>query len=218
MSKPDDAGVAPADCALGDLDGPRSLAHRGDEDLHDDRVAGLGGALAAQAEALEVRFDDLVEGQALLGRELRGVAHLGVGDAVGGEVLGAFGGDPDDRVAILEDADRVLEGLEVQLERLAIRAAPEPGRQLVDVGRRQAAVAELAREVDDGRGPQSAVEVVVEQRLGRLSNGLEGQHRFAGWYARHGTSRSPPRRSRRRAIERDGTAAISRRCRPRRGR
>ena len=79
-------------------------------------------------EALEVRIDHLVEGQALLGRQLRGVAHLGVGDAVGGEVLGALGGDADDRVAVLQHADRVLERLEVQLERLAIRAAAEPGR------------------------------------------------------------------------------------------
>ena len=99
---------------------------------------------AADPEALEVRLDDLVEGQALLGRELRGVAHLRVDDAVGGEVLGALRGDADDRVAVLEDADGVLERLEVQLERLAVGAAAEPRRELVDVGRRQARVAVLA--------------------------------------------------------------------------
>ena len=41
----------------------------------------------------------LVQGQALLGAELGRHPDLGVGDAVGGEVLGALGGDPGDRVA-----------------------------------------------------------------------------------------------------------------------
>ena len=103
----------------------------------DDRLAGRGGPLHPDPEALEVRLDDLVEGQPALGRELGGVADLGVRDAVGGEVLGALGGDADDRVAFLEDADGVGERLEVELERLAVGAAPEPRRELVDVGRRQ---------------------------------------------------------------------------------
>ena len=104
--EPDDAGVAPADRALGDLDRAGGLAHRGHEHLHDDRRAGRGRPGHPDPEALEVRLDDLVEGQAALGRQLRGVADLGVGDAVGGEVLGALGGDPDDRVALLQDAER----------------------------------------------------------------------------------------------------------------
>ena len=61
--------------------------------------------------------------------EFRRVSDLGVGDAVGGQVLGAFGGDPDDRVALLHDAGRVGEGLEIELERLAVGAPPEPRGQ-----------------------------------------------------------------------------------------
>ena len=62
------------------------------------------------------------------------IADLGVDDAVGGEVLGALGRDPLDRVAVLHDADRVGEGLEVEHEALAVGAAAEPRRELV--GRR----------------------------------------------------------------------------------
>src|SRR4029079_12575204 len=37
-----DAGVSPADRALGDLDGARRLAHRRHQHPHDDRMARLG--------------------------------------------------------------------------------------------------------------------------------------------------------------------------------
>ena len=87
-------------------------------------------------EPLEVRRDDLVERHAALRRQLRGVAHLGVDDPVGGEVLGAFGGDPDDRVALLHDPDRVGERLEVELEGLAVRTAADPRRERLGIGRR----------------------------------------------------------------------------------
>ena len=101
-------------------------------------LAGRRRPLRAHPEPLEVRLDDLVEGQPALDGQLGGVADLGVDDAVGREVLGAFGGDPDDRVALLHDAEGVRERLEVELERLAVGAAPEPRREIVDVGGRQA--------------------------------------------------------------------------------
>ena len=137
--------------------------------------AGLRVA-CADREALEVRGDHLVEGQAALGRQLRRVADLGVDDAVGGEVLGALGRDADDRVALLHDPDRVGERLEVELEGLAVGAAPDVRRELVGIGRRQPVVAELGREVDDGGRPKATVEVVVEHRLGRLADRLRAQH------------------------------------------
>ena len=173
--EPDDAGVAPADRALGDLDRAGRLAHRRDEHLHDDRVAGRGGSLHPDPEPLEVRLDDLVEGQPVLGRQLRRVADLGVDDAVGGEVLGALGGDPDDRVALLHDPERVLERLEVELERLPVGAATEPRGQVVDVassaGRRSRTRAARSMTV---AGPEAAVEVVVEERLRGLSGSCRG--------------------------------------------
>ena len=101
------------------------------------------GFPAAAARASPMRYPSrmallhLVEGQPPFRAELGRHPDLGIDDAVGREVLGALGRDPDDRVALLHDPERVGEGLEVQLERLAIGAAPEPGRQLVEVGRGQ---------------------------------------------------------------------------------
>ena len=174
--EPDDPGVAPADRAFGDLDRARGLAHRGHDRAHDDGMAGGGGPRLPDRVAREDRLLDLVERQAALGAQLRGHADLGVDDAVGGEVLGALGRDPGDRVALLHDAGRVVERLEVELERLAVGAAAEPRRQLVDVGGRQAVVAELGGEVDHRRGAQAAVEVVVEERLRGARDGVGCQH------------------------------------------
>ena len=141
-----------------------------------DRVPGRGRVRRPDPEPLEVRPHDLVQRQALLDRQLGRVPHLRVHDAVRGEVLGALGGDPHDGVVVLHDAERVLERLEIQLEALAVRTPPEPGGQLVHVLGRQVGVAVLAREVDDGRRAQAAVEVVVEQRLGRLADRVGRQH------------------------------------------
>jgi hypothetical protein len=71
--------------------------------------------LLADPEPLRVGLDDLVERQAALDRQLGGIPDLGIGDAVGREVLGTLGGHADDRVALLEHADRVGKRLEVQL-------------------------------------------------------------------------------------------------------
>ena len=174
--EPDDAGIAPADGALGDLDRAGRLAHRGDQHLHDDRVAGLLGPGGAQLEALEIGGDDLVEGEAALGRELRGIADLGVDDAVGRQVLGTFGGDPDDRVALLHDADRVRERFEVELQALAVGTPAEPGGELVDVRGGQAVVAELRGQVDHRGRAEPTVEMVVQERLGRSNDGRQIRH------------------------------------------
>ena len=194
--EPDDARVAPADRALRDLHGSRRLAHGRHEHLHDDRVAGLLGADRAEAEPLEVGVHDLVEGHATFGRELRGVADLGVHDAIRGEVLRALGRHPDDRVALLHHSDRVRERLEVQLEGLAVGTAADPRGELVGIAGRQPVVPELRGEVDDRGRPQPAVQVIVQQRLGRRDDGLAIGHvpfprcvGSPGWY-RGGTDRT----------------------------
>ena len=129
-----------------------------------------GGALP---EALEHRGDHLVEGEALeqvlLGRE----AHLGVDDAVGGEVLGALLRDALERVLRLHHADGVVERLEVEHEVLAGGALGEPRGQLGLVGGGQAGVARLPRQLDHRGRPQTAVEVVVEEHLRRPAQLLE---------------------------------------------
>ena len=118
-------------------------------------------------EAVEHGLHHLVERHALLGAQLGCEANLGVHDTVGGQILGALVGDPLDRIVVLHHADRVGERLEIQHQVVALGAPVEPGREVVDVGGRQILVSELLREFDDGRGADTAVEVVVEQRLGR---------------------------------------------------
>ena len=59
----DNALVPEPDCQLGDLAGQRGVAHRGDQETHDDRTSGRGGGLLAGGETLQHGVDDLVEGQ-----------------------------------------------------------------------------------------------------------------------------------------------------------
>ena len=116
--------------------------------------------------------------------QLRGEAHLGVDDAVGGQVQGALAGDPDERVLGLHHPDGVGERLEVQPQVAAVGAGVEPGGQLVDVGGGQAVVAVLRGELDDGGGPQPPVEVVVQEDLGGAPQRVEGE--------RHGADATDP--------------------------
>jgi len=52
----------------------------------------------------------------------------------------------------------------------------EPLSELDRIGRRETVVSLLPRELDDGLRPQAAVEVIVEQHLGRGPEDLEGDH------------------------------------------
>ena len=119
----------------------------------------------ASTEAVEHRFDRLIERQACLGAQLRRHANLGVHDTIGGKVDGTFVRHPLDRVAVLHDADGVGERLQVEHEVVAFCAAVEPRGQLVDIGRRQLGVAVLVGELDHRGGAQAPVEVVVQQSL-----------------------------------------------------
>ena len=162
MSKPTTPGVAEAHRQLGDLERAGCRAHR-----RDDRVDGQIGVGRSEPEPVEHGLHHLVERQALLGAQLGSEPHLGVHDAVVGEILGALVGDPLDRITILHHTDGVGERLEVQHQVVALGATVEPGGEVVDVGGRQILVSELLREFDDGRRADTAVEVVVEQRLRR---------------------------------------------------
>ena len=155
-----------------------------------DRVARGLGPGAAQPVALEDRVLDLVERQSALRAQLGGHPDLGIDDAVGGEVLGALGRDPDDRVTLLHHARRVGEGLEIELQALAVGAPPDPGGQLVGVSGREPVVAVLRGEIDDRGRAQAAVEVVVQEGLGGRADRLERQH------ALDGTSAGVPERHR----------------------
>ena len=130
---------------------------------------------AADPEALEHGLDDGVQLEARLDVQLGGESHLRVHDAVGGEVLRALGRHADQRVLGLHHADRVPERLQVAHERPGVRRAEEPPAQLAGVRGRQVVVADRVGELDDGGGPQPAVEVVVQQHLRRVADGVDGE-------------------------------------------
>ena len=172
----DDPRVPPSDGRLRDLDRAGRLAHGGDEDLHGDGMARRGGALRTDPEALDVGLDHLVQRQLPLGREFGCVAHFRIDDAVSREILGALGRDPHDRVALLEHADGVDKGFEVQLERLSIGSASDPRREIVRIGGRETTVTVLGGQVDNRRRSKASVKMIVEQGLGSALDGIERQH------------------------------------------
>ena len=124
------------------------------------------------------RLHHLVEreplAQVLLGRE----PHLGVDDAVGGQVLGALLGHARERVLRLHHADGVVERLEVEHEVLPGGAFGEPAGELGLVGGGQARRSPCSRGQLDHRGrAQAAVEVVVQEHLRRPAQLVEGGRR-----------------------------------------
>ena len=104
-----------------------------------------------------------------------GEPDLGVDDVVAGQVLDALDGHPVQRVGGLHDPDGVGERLEVPDQRAAVRGGAEERRQRVDVGGRQLVVAVLLGQLEHRLRTQTPVEVVVQQRLGRLPDGLQRQ-------------------------------------------
>ena len=135
-------------------------------------VPAFGGLSLPLAEAGVDRLDDVLErqpgGEVLLG----GVAALGVDHAVGGEVEDALAGDPAQALGRLHDREGVVEGLEVAHERPGVGALAEPLAQAVGVAGRQPGIPDLVGDLDDGLRAQAAVEVVVQQRLGRAADPL----------------------------------------------
>ena len=137
-------------------------------------VLALRGRLgAAVREAGVHRLDHLVQGQAALQVLLRRVPHLGVDDAVRGQVQRALPGDPVQRLLGLHHRDRVREGLQVAFQRPGVGRRDEPLPQPRRVGLGQL-VPDRVGQLDDGRRPQPTVEVVVQQSLGGLDDVVVG--------------------------------------------
>ena len=80
-------------------------------------------------EAVDHRLDDVLDREALGRRQLRREAHLGVHDAVGGQVEGALAGHPVDRLGPLHHADGVRERLQVLHQRPGVGRLPEPAAE-----------------------------------------------------------------------------------------
>lgn len=126
--------VAVAVGQFGDLQGTGRVPHGGEQGADPDAVAVVPGTPFTLPEALVDGLDDLFEGepglQVLLGR----VAHLGVDDPVLGEILGALGGDPHQRLTRLHDGTGVGEGLQVPLQGPGVGGLAEPDAEFVGVG------------------------------------------------------------------------------------
>ena len=200
----DDAGVPPADGELRDLLRPGGLAHRRDERADHDRVAGRGGARSVPmrnpsrfASTTSSRVRPLLDGEL---RARTGPPRRRRRPPPGPPRTPRRPG----RSRRAPAGRRRCAGT----SRGTARATCGPRRAGTTRARSstssvgQVAVAELAREIHDRRRPQAAVEVVVEQRLGRLADRVEGEHR--------GSSGVPPIVSRRPARRAWSTLACGR--------
>jgi hypothetical protein len=62
------------------------------------------------------------------------------------------------------------ESFQIQRQTTSLGAAVKPPGEIVYVGGREAFVALLLREVDDGLRPQATIEMVVKDHLGQGTN------------------------------------------------
>ena len=114
------------------------------------------------------RLDDLPAGQALGRVEQRRPADLGVADVVARLVLDEVARDPVDRLVVLHEGDREVEGLE-QLGLVGRLVGPDEDASHAGEGRR-GVDAPRAGDVERGVDPERAVEVEVQLGLGHRSD------------------------------------------------
>lgn len=91
---------------------------------------------------------------------------LRIDHAVGGEILGALGGDASEGVRGLHDPHGVLKGLQVALERTGVARLAKPGGEFARVLHGQIGVSGLLGEFGHRGRPQPTVKVVVQEDLG----------------------------------------------------
>lgn len=161
--EPDHAVVAVPNGQLCDIARFCRLAHRREKGADHDGVPGRGGRFGSQRKALLNRPHDLIEGQTGFQVLFGGKAHLGVHNAVFGQVLGTLRCHPDKGVTLLHHPDRVIERFEIERKRQAIGASADPRRELFDIGCGEAFVAKLRGQFDHRCRTQPAIEVVVKK-------------------------------------------------------
>ena len=160
----DDPTVPVGHRELGDLPAHGLVPHGREQLPHLDQRPVATSLLLALGEAVSHRLDHLRQRQPLLQVQLGGVADLGVDHAVGRQVEDALARHPPQRLGGLHHPDGVREGLQVALQRPAVRRVDEPAPQRVGVAGRQL-MPRLHCQLQDRLGPQTTVEVVVEQHL-----------------------------------------------------
>jgi hypothetical protein len=142
---------------LGDLPGTRCRAHR-----RQQHPGGQRGAAAPLPEALQHRLDHCGQLQGVhvqFGSE----PDLRVNDAVGSKILGTFAGDANERLLRLHDRDRVVEGLEIAVERArGGRHSVKPLGQLGDALGGQLCVTDLLCQLSHGLRAQATIEMVMQ--------------------------------------------------------
>ncbi len=151
------------------------MAHRRDQASHHNEAALGAGGLLAVGETGQHGIDDGVQRQAGVDVQLGREPDLGVHHVVGREILDALEGHPVQGLGRLHHPDGVRERLQVAHQRSAVRRGAEERGEFVDVGGRQVVVAVRLGEFEHRGRPQPAVEVVVQQRLGRPPDRLQRQ-------------------------------------------
>ena len=143
-----------------------------------DRVARGRRFTFAAPEPVGDGADDRLERQPVVLVQLGGEPHLGIDDAIVGQVERRLGSDAFDVGLGLHDGQRVLERGQVLQQVLAVGARREPGLQRVGIGLGQRPT-DLVGQLEHGRHPQPTVEMVVQQRLGdrqAMSMSVSGVH------------------------------------------
>ena len=107
--------------------------------------------------------------------QFRREPDLGIDNPVGGQVFGALGGDPDQRIPGLHHGHCVLECLQVQLELAARRGTRYPLGQASRTAGWQPPVPLLAGQLDDGLRAEPAIKVIVQQHLRSAADLLDRQ-------------------------------------------
>ena len=163
----------------GDVEAANTLVAEPDRELRDltadcrlphGRADDTNGQTAIQAslrKARHRRSDDLVQGQAQFPMKFGRETDLGIDDTVCREVLGAFRSDALDALPRLHDGDGVGERLEVEDQVVAVGSTRDHVPQGIRILRRQTGIAVVRGQLDDGAGAKPAVQVIVQQHLGR---------------------------------------------------